>query len=123
MDKSVKNFVNKYGAKLEESPYRIRKIKDIEIPQESILDPMLSFETEQMAAIHLPQSKLQALIEHDNWLHKLYTDTYQGHALEYIIKRHEKESLIRNQNHAVRSAYEKYLSLLSLVESHYENYC
>jgi hypothetical protein len=43
-----------------------------------------------------------------------------GGEAELLIKQHKKECLIRNENHAVKAAYQKYQTLLKLVESSYD---
>lgn len=117
MDDKAKDFCRRYNARIETSQYRVSKIKKDGVrfsPEEVITDPALDIEYEQMVAIHLPQARARALVEHDEWIYKDF-----GENAGHIIKQHEVECRARNKNPAVKAAYEKYLTLLNLTESHY----
>jgi hypothetical protein len=118
MDDKARDFCRRYNARLETSQYRLSKIKKDGVrfsPEEVIADPALDIEYEQMVSIHLPQAQARALVEHDEWIH-----THIGKSLGDIIKEHEQECRARNENPAVKAAYEKYLTLLNLVGSAYD---
>ena len=119
MDDKAKDFCRRYQARIETSQYRVNKIKNTNITfsdREAVADPALDIEYEQMVAIHLPQARARALVEHDEWIYKDFGE-YAGH----IIKQHEIECRARNENPAVKAAYEKYLNLLNLVGSAYDH--
>ena len=117
MDDKAKDFCKRYRAKIETSQYRISKIRKDGVrfsPEDVIADPALDIEYEQMAAIHLPQDQACALIEHDEYIIGIL-----GKDLGDLVKQHNRECRSRNENPAVKAAYEKYLTLLNLTESHY----
>ncbi len=114
MGDTIKNFSKKYRARVEESPYRVNKVKNTGVTfsdREAITDPALDIEYEQMVAIHMPQAQFHALVEHDTWIRKHF-----GKSIDLIIDQHEHESRVRNENPAVKDAYEKYLTVLSLAQ-------
>jgi hypothetical protein len=123
MDYKAKSFCKRYNAKIETSKYRISKIKKDGVrfsPEEVIADPALDIEYQQMVAIHLPQAEACDLVENDYWLNeRLRTPNGIGRGVESIIQQHQKECRARNENPAVKAAYEKYLALLNLTGSHY----
>lgn len=117
MDDNTKSFCKRYRARIEPSQYRVNKIKNTDITfsdREAVADPALDIEYEQMLAIHLPQARASALMEHDEWIFKGL-----GENLGDLVKQHEVECRARNENPVVKAAYEKYLTLLNLTESHY----
>jgi len=119
MDDKTKSFCKRYRARVEQSPYRVNKIKNTDMTfsdREAVADPALDIEYEQMVSIHLPQSQARALVEHDEWIKK-----HVGKSIGHIIDQHETESRARNENPAVKDAYEKYLTLLNLVGSAYDD--
>jgi len=119
MDDKARDFCRRYNARIETSQYRISKIKKDGIhfsPSQVIADPALDIEYEQMVAIHLPQARASALVEHDEWIFKDLDEN-----LGDLVKQHEVECRARNENPAVKAAYEKYLTLLNLVGSAYDH--
>lgn len=75
--------------------------------------------------ICMPKDRFEALIEHNDWIRKagLQDNNYFQNTVmrvSVIAIEHEKECLIRQENPAVKSAYEKYKSLLKLVKSYYD---
>ena len=114
MDDNTKSFCKRYRARVEQSPYRVNEIKNTDITfsdREAVADPALDIEYEQMVAIHMPQAQFHALVEHDTWIRKHF-----GKSIDLIIDQHEHESRVRNENPAVKDAYEKYLTMLSLAQ-------
>jgi len=119
MDDNTKSFCKRYRARIEPSQYRVNKIKNTDITfsdREAVADPALDIEYEQMVAIHLPRNRASALVEHDEWIFKGL-----GENLGDLVKQHEVECRARNENPAVKDAYEKYLTLLNLVGSAYDD--
>ena len=119
MDDNTKSFCKRYRARVEQSPYRVNKIKNTDITfsdREAVADPALDIEYEQMVAIHLPRNRASALVEHDEWIFKGL-----GENLGVLVKQHEVECRARNENPAVKAAYEKYLTLLNLTGSSYDH--
>ena len=124
MDDTAKDFCKRYQARVETSQYRVSKIKNTDITfsdRDAIVDPALDIEYEQMVAIHLPQAQARALVEHDEWINnRLKLHDARGKGIDIIIQQHEHECRVRNENPAVKAAYEKYLNLLNLVGSAYD---
>jgi len=130
MDDKTKSFCKRYRARVEQSPYRVNKIKSNGITfsdREAVADPALDIEYEQMVAIHLPRNRASALVEHDEWLkkaEKVYDNNHYNNNIcrvSNLILEHERECRIRHENPAVKDAYEKYLALLNLVGSAYDD--
>ena len=122
MNDLVEDFARKYAATIEPSSRQIRQITNPNFNY-GMLDPesQVEYEHEYLVAVYLPQNKLQALVEHEQWVHDLRMSARStGGEAELLIKQHKKECLIRNENHAVKAAYQKYQTLLKLVESSYD---
>ena len=119
-------FKKRYQAVVKESPYRVSKIKDYDYNYNWVdnlsLDDKLEFEYEQMVAVHLPQDRFRELVETEERFYKrLNENQILGGTASAIVRQAERELHIRNDNPAVKAAYEKYLHLLRLVESAYDN--
>ena len=117
-------FKKRYQAVVKESPYRVTKIKDYDYNYNCVdhldLDDKLQFEYEQMVAVHLPQNRFRELVELEERFYKrLNENQILGGTASAIVRQAERELHIRNNNPAVKDAYEKYLHLLCLVESSY----
>src|SRR6056297_2530405 len=117
-------FKKRYQAVVKQSPYRISKIKDHDYNYNWVdhlsLDDKLEFEYEQMIAVHLPQNRFRELVETEERFYKrLNENQILGGTASAIVRQAERELHIRNDNPAVKAAYEKYLHLLGLVESAY----
>lgn len=125
MDDNTKSFCDRYQARIEPSQYRINKIKNTDITfsdRDAIADPALDIEYEQMVAVHMPEAQFHAFVEHKNWLEeRLKLHDARGKGIDIIIQQHEHECRARNENPAVKAAYEKYLTLLNLVGSAYDH--
>jgi len=119
-------FKKRYQAVVKESPYRVSKIKAYDYNYNWVdhlsLDDKLEFEYEQMIAVHLPKNRFQELVETEERFYKrLNENQILGGTASAIVRQAERELHIRNDNPAVKAAYEKYLDLLRLVESAYDN--
>ena len=117
-------FKKRYQAVIKESPYRVTKIKDYDYNYNWVdhlsLDDKLEFEYEQMVAVHLPQNRFRELVElEERFYQRLTNNPALGGQASDIVRQQERECHIRNDNPAVKAAYEKYLHLLRLVESAY----
>jgi len=123
---NTESFKKRYQAVVKESPYRIQKIKGYDYNYNWIdhlgVDDKLEFEYEQMVAVHLPQNRFRELVETEERFYKrLNENQILGGTASAIVRQTERELRIRNDNPAVKAAYEKYLDLLRLVESAYDN--
>lgn len=121
---STKNFCDRYRARVETSPYRVNRVKNTHITftnSEAIVDPALDIEYQQMVAIHMPEEKFHALVEHDEWVRQAglpNNNHFHNNVMRVsnLVVEHERECQIRHENPAVKDAYEKYLTLLHLAQ-------
>jgi len=123
---NTESFKKRYQAVVKESPYRVAKIKDYDYNYNWVdhlsLDDKLEFEYEEMVAVHLPQNRFRELVETEERFYKrLNENQILGGTASAIVRQTERELHIRNDNPVVKAAYEKYLHLLRLVESAYDN--
>ena len=121
---NTESFKKRYQAVVKKSPYRVTKIKDYDYNYNWVdhlsLGDKLEFEYEQMVAVHLPQNRFRELVETEERFYKrLNENQILGGTASAIVRQAERELHIRNDNPAVKAAYEKYLHLLRLVESSY----
>ncbi len=75
--------------------------------------------------IHMPEDRFRALLEHADWVQNagLQGNNYFANnvsRVSHMIVEHERECRIRQENPTVKAAYEKYQTLLALVQSNYE---
>ena len=120
MTGEVEHFKNKYRATIQQGHRRYNKPKKISFDQGADWD--LHFETEYGVQIDMSQRDFEHLVQ----MEKKFYDTMErsgpyigGHA-KYIVEQWEREERIRNNNPAVAKAYEKYLDLLTMVDSYYD---
>ena len=124
MDKEVKEFCHKYDAYVRESSrmHRRHKLSPFNAWKE---DPEI-FQTIpyvdiKCVEVHMPEDRFRALVEHDEWLYRAQMSNYiKGNDGVWIVEQHEREARIRHENPAVKLAYEKYQTMLRLVESNYK---
>ena len=116
----LEHFKSKYRAHIQPGHRRYAKPKKISLDQGADWD--LHFEYEYGVQIDMSQRDFEHLVH----MEKHFYDTMErsgpyvgGHA-KYIVEQWEREERIRSENPSVRIAYEKYLNLLSLVDSYYD---
>ena len=117
----LEHFKNKYRAHIQSGHRRYTKPKKISLYDKDITWN-LEFETEYGVQIDMSQRDFEHLVH----MEKKFYDTMErsgpyvgGHA-KYIVEQWEREERIRSDNPAVAKAYEKYLNLLSMVDSYYD---
>lgn len=126
MDKEVNNFSHKYDAYVQPSTRMHRRRSRIDYKIWSESDPYIDYKSPPYEAvkcveIHMPEDRFRALLEHDDWLHQKSQQTYyRNDEAIHIVREHERETRIRHANPSVKLAWEKYQTLLSLVDSHYD---
>jgi hypothetical protein len=127
--KFVEEFCRKYEAQVGPSAQPWRRTKPVPF---SVFEEqgMAAFEQIQyqdipMVNITMPEDRFRALMEHDDWLanvglheNQLFRNIFMR--VSNMVVDHERECRIRQENPAVRSAYEKYQTLLRLVHNHYD---
>lgn len=123
MNEEIDRFKKKYNAHVQQGRRQFARPKPITV--DSWSDPELfntaTFEYENGVQIDMPESDFEQLVH----MEKYFRDTLQrggssiGSYAEYIVDNYDRECRIRNENPSVRVAYEKYQTLLKLVDSHY----
>ena len=125
MTDELENFKRKYRAHVQPGHRRYavpkRMSMDSLTPNYEPFD--LDFEYESGVQIDMPKRDFEHLIgmekyweEQLNWRD---TNHYAGYA-KSIVDGHEREMRIRNNNPAAKIAYEKYQTLLAMIDSHYD---
>lgn len=126
--KEIKEFCHKYDAYVRDSSRMHRRAKRIDYKMWSDSDTdffqTIPYEEVKCVEIHMPEDRFRALLEHEDWVeqagrkdHYFNSDIQRASAL---VAQHDRETRIRHANPAVRAAYEKYQTLLKLVDSHYD---
>jgi len=125
----IKEFCRKYEARVGPSAQPWRRTKPVPF---SVFEEqgMVAFENIQyqdvpMVEITMPEDRFRALMEHDHWLANagLHDNQFFHNnvmRVSNMVVDHERECRIRQENPAVRSAWEKYQLLLGLVRNHYD---
>jgi hypothetical protein len=85
----------------------------------------IHYEDFKCVEIHMPEDRFRALLEHEDWVkhaglhdNKFFNNNVSR--VSQMIVDHDRECRIRQENPAVKAAYEKYQTLLRLVDSHYD---
>ena len=120
MSDELEHFKNKYRATVSEGRRRYTIPKPFKVWDDVNFDE--PFEVESGVQIDMSQRDFEHLVH----MEKHFYDTmkrsgeYVGDHAKYIVKQHEREERIRNENPSVRAAYAKYQNLLRLVDSYYD---
>jgi hypothetical protein len=123
--KEANDFCRKYDAYVTDSGRMHRRSKRMPFQMWSESDPevfqQFPYEEIRCVEIHMPEDRFRALLEHDEWLYNSRMSNHMvgGEAIQ-IVKQYERETRIRHANPSVQIAYEKYQTLLRLVDSHYD---
>lgn len=127
--KEAKEFCYKYDAYVTESGRMHRRAKRMPFKMWSESDPdffqQFPYEEIRCVEIHMPEDRFRALLEHDDWVEKAGLQDNRHFAnnvsrVSQMVVDHDRECRIRNANPSVQIAYEKYQTLLRLVDSHYD---
>ena len=122
MDNKVQDFCHQYDAVCGPSHQRHRRVKRIPYSLYESDPSMLytvPYEEIPCVSIEMPEDRFRALLEHNDWVKKAGlkdSNFFSNHVLRVseMIVEHETECRIRNENPAVKIAYEKYRMLLEL---------
>jgi hypothetical protein len=128
MNNEINDFCRKYDAFVQPSKHRHHRAKRIPFNdwyQTPDVFQSVNYEEVQCVEIHMPEDRFRALLEHDDWVEHagLHENSFFNNnvgRVSNIVVEHERECRIRQENPAVRAAYEKYQTLLKLVDSHYD---
>ena len=121
----IKEFCHKYDAYVQESKRMHRRSRRIDYKMWSESDPniyqTIPYDEVKCVEIHMPEDRFRALLEYDEWLYNSRMSNHMvgGEAIQ-IVKQHERETRIRHSNPSIKLAWEKYQTLLRLVDSHYD---
>lgn len=121
MSEELENFKQKYRAHIQPGHRRYA------VPKRMSMDPLepfdLEFEYEPSVQIDMPKRDFEHLIGMEAYFEKQLRDrdweNFSGYA-KSIVKQHEREVRIRNDNPAAKLAYEKYQTIMRMVDSHYD---
>lgn len=125
----IKKFCHNYDAYVRESSRIHRRAKRIDYKMWSDSDTdffqSIPYEEVKCVEIHMPEDRFRALLEHEDWVKNagLQNNSFFANNVSRVsqmIVDHDRECRIRHANPAVRAAYEKYQTLLRLVDSHYD---
>ena len=122
MTEKLKKFCKNYEAEVRESTSRHCRPSRLSLKLSKYdSDEHVSYEEIKCVEVRLPEDRFRALMEHDEWLQRARDNRYsKADEGICIAKQHEREARIRHENPAVRIAYQKYQTLLNLVDSHYD---
>jgi hypothetical protein len=127
--KEANDFCRKYDAYVQDSNRMHRRSKRMPFQMWSESDPeifqQIPYEQVRCVEIHMPEDRFRALLEHDDWVEKAGLQDNRHFAnnvsrVSQMVVDHDRECRIRNANPSVQIAYEKYQTLLRLVDSHYD---
>lgn len=121
MSEELENFKQKYRAHIQPGTRRYA------VPKRISMDPLepfdLEFEYEPSVQIDMPKRDFEHLIGMEAYFDKQLRDrdweNFSGYA-KSIVKQHEREVRIRNDNPAAKIAYEKYQAIMRMVDSYYK---
>ena len=128
-DTDIKEFCQKYEAVVGPSNRLHRRVRRLDYTAFKEHGPELwdrvPYHDEKCVEIHMPADRFRALLEHDEWVSKagLQDNNFFNNNVSRVaqmVVEHERECRIRQENPAVKKAYEKYLMLLHTVSSYYE---
>ncbi len=125
MSDELEHFKQKYRAHVQPGHRRYA------VPKRLSMDPLspnfepfdLNFEYESSVQIDMPKRDFETLIGMEAYFESQLKDrdweNFSGYA-NSIVKSHERELRIRNNNPAAKLAYEKYQTVLRMVDSYYD---
>ena len=126
MSEELENFKIKYHARVQEGTrrYAVPKRMSIDLlsPDKDMqLD--LNFEYESSVQIDMSKRDFETLIGMEAYFESQLRDrdweNFSGYA-KSIVGKYEREVRIRNNNPAAKLAYEKYQTVLRMVDSYYD---
>ena len=123
MDNKIQEFCYKYEARCGPTGQAWRRAKRVPYSlyqEDPSIFNTINYTEIQTIKIEMPEDRFCALIEHADWVDKagLQDNRHFGNnvmRVSNLIIEHEQECKIRNENPAVRNAYEKYRMLLELA--------
>ena len=117
MNNDLEHFKNKYRATVSQGRMRY------EIPKRVSMYPYdpfdTTFETRRETEYGVQIDMSQRDFDHLVHMGKNFYDIINRRGPCEIVEDYERQQRIRRDNPSVRIAYEKYLNLLSMVDSHY----
>ena len=116
----VEQFKKKYRATVSEGRMRYTIPKPFKVWDDiNFNEP---FEVEYGVQIDMSQRDFEHLVHMEKHFYETMqrSGPYVGGHAKYIVEQWEREERIRTENPSVRIAYEKYLNLLSMVDSYYD---
>lgn len=124
MSKETEKFIQKYRAHIQEGRRRYSVPKRLSIEPIDLSEPFdLDFEYEYGVQIDMSKRDFETLVEMEAYFDQQLRDRDWENFSEYarsIVEHYEREARIRNGNPAAKLAYEKYQTLMRLVDTGYK---
>lgn len=120
MSDELEHFKNKYRATVSEGRRRYTIPKPFKVWNDANFDE--PFEVENGVQIDMSQRDFDQLVHMEKYFYDTMNRSgpYIGEYSKDIVSQYEREQRIRTENPSVRAAYEKYQTLLKLVDSFYD---
>jgi hypothetical protein len=122
MSEELENFKSKYRAHVQPGTRRYAVPKRLSVTMTD--EPWdLNFEYENSVQIDMSKRDFETLIGMEAYFESQLKDrdweNFSGYA-KSIVGKYEREVRIRNENPAAKLAYEKYQTVLRMVDSYYD---
>ena len=120
-----KNFLEKYQMKIVDANRRVRYFKPLSYRDyDSSLTSTpweITYETEALFTIQVPESKLESLIELYDRVEE--SIRYRGNidVFDHLMEKDRKEREFREKHPAVKNAYEQYQTMCILAREEYKD--
>ena len=120
MTDELEHFKSKYRATVSQGRMRYTVPKPFKVSDDINFDE--PFEVENGVQIDMSQRDFAHLVHMEKHFYETMerSGPYIGNHAKMIVDEHEREQRIRSENPAVRAAYEKYQTLLRMVDSYYD---
>lgn len=121
MSEELEHFKSKYRAHIQPGHRKYVKPKKISIYDKDA-DWDLEFETEYGVQIDMSTRDFEHLVHMEKKFYNTMEKSgpYIGGHAKHIVEQWEREERIRNDNPAAKRAYEKYQTIMRMVDSHYD---
>ena len=126
MDREMKfidEFCHKYQAEVGQSRRMWRRPQsvpyDVWLKDPDVFKSIECVDDVPMVEITMPEDRFRALMEHDHWLELQQRRDQTGLVTNAVrvAREHERECRIRHEHPSVRSAWEQYQIMLSMVDT------
>jgi hypothetical protein len=126
MNDELDNFKKKYRAHVQQGQMRFATHKRMTMQDLARIDYSFdtAYEYEQSVQIDMSKHDFDTMIGMEDYFNRQLEErggwSHLGGRARLIVEQHEQELRIRSENPAAKIAYEKYQTILKMVESHYK---